>query len=166
MKKYLVIGGERDDGRINNGQFKESIVNIPDRMKNASTPCHVAPELNTHICCQLSIRVYIQFVSLCKKEFVTNLETARRGDAARSGTFFSRIDATVIRFRGQIDAKSKIALQGNGTHSSIPRKRSIARQVIGIVKNGVRAKENGKERERLRKTYAASASICNGTIVN
>jgi len=80
--------------------------------------------------------------------FKNSRYVARRGDAARSsGPFSLHVDA-VIRFWRQIDAESKIALQGNGTHSSIPCKRSIARQVIGIVKNDVRE----RERERERKT--------------
>lgn len=139
--------GKRDDGRINNGQFKESIVNIPGRMKNASTPRHVAPELKARICCQLSIYVYIQFVSLCKKEFVRRARDNSQHKAMMREAVLSHVDATVIRFRGQIDAESKIALRSNGTHSSI-RKCSIARQVIGVVKNRARAKENGKEREK------------------
>ena len=68
----------------------------------------------------------------------------------RRGSFCLHVDATAIWFSGQIDAKSKIALQGNGTHSSILRKRSIARQVIGVVKNGAREREQERERERER----------------
>lgn len=137
-------------------------------MKNASTPRHVAREFNARICCQLSIRHLYSICLFVQEEII--IETLERGrereisvwqsrlDRARRQTrsersvlLHSRVDGTVIRFRGQIDAESKIALRGNGTHSSMPRKRSIARQVIGVVKNGSRACKRERVMERNRR---------------
>jgi hypothetical protein len=135
--------------------IEESIVSVPDRTheRNASTPRHVAADYLSDVC--------IQSVSLRKETdyyIETPLERGRKrgGSALRSRrerrTIRFLLAPASIRFRGQIDAESKIALRANGTDSSItsPRKRFIARrQAIGLVQTDARA----KDRDRLFGKY-------------
>jgi len=90
--------------------------------------------------------VYIQFVSLYKKEFIrSSKEFGERKERKREriepvARKQQRCEERFARrhaIRGQMDAESKIALRSNGILSSMPCKRSIARQIIDVVRNGV-----------------------------
>lgn len=108
------------------------------------------------LCAYLPPIIYPTFIfnlSLCikKKNLLEARKSSARGKEERGGEKRSCCEEATTEKRekrpvrrhgdsisgGKSMPSPKIALRGNGTHS-MPRKRSIARQVIGVVKNGVR----------------------------